>query len=192
MTVRGISRWTALVAFLGASFFASGLSSILEDAPKDAAAKQESVQPEAFFFALSVEDVATSATWYERVLGFETTRTIGQPGKPVRIHLLRRPGAFLELIESEQSRSLTKMEPSIKKRYLLHGVFKIGFRVENLSDTQARLKRLGVPLRGKVITESDGSMRSLQIEDPDGNVIQIFEILDEKDLDAPSRDTPSA
>jgi len=49
----------------------------------------------------------------------------------------------------------------------------------DLDRTRERLERLGVPLRGGVVTEPDASMRSLQVEDPDGNLIQVFEPLDE-------------
>ncbi|MCH9647838.1 MAG: VOC family protein [Deltaproteobacteria bacterium] len=130
-----------------------------------------------FFFALSVADVEASEAWYRRVLGFESVRRIGAEGDAFRIHLLRRDGAFVELVQSGAARSFEAQVPTLKKRHQVHGVFKVGFLVASLDDALARLERLEVPLRGKVITEADGSLRSLQVEDPDGNVIQIFEIL---------------
>ena len=65
------------------------------------------------------------------------------------------------------------------RRHRVHGIFKIGMASRDLDRTRERLERLGVPLRGGVVTEPDASMRSLQVEDPDGNLIQVFEPLDE-------------
>lgn len=143
-----------------------------------AAAELVSLDPQPFFFALSVADVETSEAWYRRVLGFESVGRLGEEGDAFRIHLLRRDGALVELVQSGAARSLDAHVPTIKKRHQVHGVFKIGFLVASLDDALSRLERREVPLRGKVITEADGSMRSLQVEDPDGNVIQIFEILE--------------
>lgn len=133
-----------------------------------------------FFFALSVSDLEASAAWYVRVLGFEEARR-AQFGEPaVRIRLLRRDDALIELIEDPAARAAVELDPPLARRFRLHGVFKIGFVVDSLDETGARLQRLGVPLRGAVVEEPDGSMRSLQVEDPDGNVVQIFELLGER------------
>jgi len=147
--------------------------------PDEAKAEtQPAVAAQPFFFALSVSDVERSSRWYQRVLGFEVARTIDLPERGFKIELLQKEGGFLELTENRAARSLKEVDSSIEKRHLVHGVFKIGFVIDELDDAIAKLAALEVPLRGKVITESDGSMRSLQVEDPDGNVLQLFELLD--------------
>lgn len=132
---------------------------------------------EPFFFALSVADVEASSAWYARVLGFEEVRSVDLPERGTRLRILRRSGALLELVEVEAATPAGGLDPPIERRFLLHGVFKVGFRVESLDRTVERLTELDVALRGEIVTESDGTMRSLQIEDPDGNVVQIFELL---------------
>ena len=127
-----------------------------------------------FFFALSVKDVDASADWYGRLLGLTVRRSVDLgEGRP-RIRLLAGEGSSLELVEAAGSLGIDGVEPPIERRFLLRGVFKVGFRVPDLEETDRRLAKLEIPLRGRVFTESDGSMRSLQVEDPDGNVLQFF------------------
>lgn len=148
-----------------------------QEPPLPPAAPPQTLEASPFFTALSVSSVETSAAWYGKVFGFEVVRKIEQPERGLRIFLLRKPGALLELVETKAATKPTDLEPPLERRFLLHGVFKVGFLVEDLDQTIGRLEALGVELRGKVFTESDGSFRSLQVEDPDGNVIQIFQWL---------------
>jgi catechol 2,3-dioxygenase-like lactoylglutathione lyase family enzyme len=141
--------------------------------------EEEPLAARPFFFALSVADVEASVDWYESVLGLRVVRSADLDARGIRIRLLRGEDIFLELIEDAAAVSLSELEPPLSDRYRLHGVFKIGLRVEDLAETEERLAALDVPLRGRVITEQDGSMRSLQVQDPDGNVLQVFEVLDD-------------
>ena len=142
--------------------------------PASEVAQPLAIQP--FFYALSVRDAEASAAWYARVLGFELARSMDLQEHGVRIRLLERRDALLELVESSSGRDLSELEPSVERRHELYGVFKIGFLVDDLDAAVDALAGHHVPLRGRVIEESDGSMRSLQIEDPDGNVLQLFEL----------------
>jgi catechol 2,3-dioxygenase-like lactoylglutathione lyase family enzyme len=145
--------------------------------PRQQGETPPAVEAQPFFFALSVADVDASAAWYERVFGFAVVSNRDLPEREIRIRLLQRPGAFLELVDDAAARPLTEAAPSAARRSLAHGVFKIGLLSADLDRTLERLSALGVPLRGIVFTEADGSMRSLQVEDPDGNVVQVFELL---------------
>lgn len=168
-------RLTAATAVLGWT-----LSALLTSGAQSHDDRRDALEVEPFFVALSVRDVEKSSQWYERTFGYSTVRKVDLEARGVRIRLLKGPGGVLELVQDRNAKALSDLQPRLAKRYLLHGVFKTGFKVKSLAATQARLKRLGVPLRGKVVTESDGSMRSLQVEDPDGNVIQIFEVIRKK------------
>lgn len=130
-----------------------------------------------FFFALSVQDIDRSSKWYERVFGFRTTRTIDAKDGSTRVCLMKLDGGFLELVELSKARALEELLPDLKHRYLSYGVYKVGFEVKDLDTAISRLNSLQVELRGDVITEPNGSMRSVQVEDPDGNIIQLFQLL---------------
>lgn len=133
--------------------------------------------PAPFFFALSVKDVEASRAWYQKALGFRLKRKADLPERQIRISILETDQGLLELVELPDSRSLEDLIPDATVRDSLRGIYKIGFRVADLDATVRHLEKVAVPLRGKVFTESDGSMRSTQVEDPDHNVVQLFELL---------------
>ncbi|MEM7051290.1 MAG: VOC family protein [Acidobacteriota bacterium] len=163
---KGVGWLLGLIVLLAAP-----LVSADDEAPKG-------FEGQAFFFALSVADVEASVAWYQRVLGFEPVREVDVAARGLRIRLLRRPGAYLELIELAGARSAAEIDPEIAKAYEVLGPFKIGFQVESLDRTLQLFEAQKVPLRGSVIAEDDLRLRSTQIVDPDGNVLQIFESLD--------------
>ncbi len=136
-----------------------------------------------FFAALSVADAEASADWYGRVFGYTIHRSIDVPERGVRIRLMHAERGFVELIELESAVPLDERLPDLNGRYQVHGIFKIGVRVADLDLAIERLEELGVALRGEVITEEDGSMRFAQVEDLDGNIIQIFEELQQQPVE---------
>lgn len=145
--------------------------------PESYAQEGSSIDAQPYFAALSVRNVDTSVAWYERVFGFEVTRSLDNTERGFHIRLLKRSGAFLELVENANAQAAEDLDASLTRPHLLYSIYKFGFLVENLDRVVEQLEALHVPLRGSVFTEADGRMRSLQVEDPDGNVIQIFEIL---------------
>ena len=100
--------------------------------PASASEVSRPLAVEPFFYALSVRDAEASAAWYSRVLGFELARSMDLEEHGVRIRLLERRGALLELVESASARDLSELEPAVERRHELHGVFKIGFLVDDL------------------------------------------------------------
>jgi len=154
-----------------ALFVSSAWPAFCETAEKPA----QALDGTPFFVAISVSDVEASSAWYQRVLGFEPSRAVDLEQRGLRIRILRRDNALLELTESVTARSMAQLDPPVEKRYLLHGVFKFGFLVDDLDQVAKDLERLEVPLRSRIVEEPDGTLRSLQVEDPDGNVVQVFE-----------------
>lgn len=125
-----------------------------------------------FFVALSVADMEQSVTWYRQVFGFAVVREMDLPERGITIRLLSRDGALLELIHDARA-----MPAGDDPRFLRHGVFKFGFLVPDLAAFVTTLESVGVPLRGEIFEEADVGTRALQIADPDGNVIQVFQRL---------------
>jgi len=142
----------------------------------------EPTQPRAldatpFFTALSVSNIEVSSRWYQAVFGLQVARTIDAPEYGARVHLLANRNSLIELIEDSGAATREALLPDLERRTHIHGFFKAGVQVPSLDAAIATLEDLEIELRGRVITEDDGSMRSAQIEDPDGNVWQIFEDL---------------
>lgn len=146
-------------------------------AQEPATSSASAVEPAPFFSAISVADLERSVEWYTRVLGFEIRREASVPARSIEITLLERSDALLELVEIGDARPLSELAPEISRRQFVHGVYKIGFLVEDLDQLIEHLTTLDIPLRSDPIEEPDGGLRSLQVTDPDGTIVQIFERL---------------
>ena len=163
--VRIFSRFSAgilFVALIAASAFA-----------------EQSGPPPAFneplgsFFALSVKDLNASSAWYQQKLGFREVHESASPDGKSRAVLLERDGAILELIHHKQATSGTALRKDYKA-YLVHGIFKVGFIVQDADHTMQRLKANGVPIANGPFTDDALHMRSFIIRDNEGNYIQFF------------------
>lgn len=55
----------------------------------------------------------------------------------------------LRFPEELEARAAAEIDPLIEKPYLVRGLLRLGFLVDELDLTVERLKALGVPLRGK-------------------------------------------
>ena len=130
------------------------------------------------FFALSVPDLDASVKWYVENLGLNPTRLPGSP--EAKVTLLRGNGLFLELIEHSQAFDLEARIPGNPRRFLVHGIFKVGFFVRNLDGTVEGLQKRGVRFKGSVFTDDVAGARSILVLDNNENIIQLFEALHAK------------
>ncbi len=143
------------------------------------AVAQQSGPPPAFaepagsFFALSVRDLNASSAWYQQMLGFREVHQSASPDGKSRAILLERDGAILELIHHQQAVSGNALRKDYKS-YLVHGIFKVGFIVQDADHTMQRLKANGVPIANGPFTDDALHMRSFIIRDNEGNYIQFF------------------
>jgi len=137
------------------------------------AAAESAVAP--VFFAVSVADLDASVKWYTEMLDLNATRL--PEGKQAKIALLQGDGIVVELIEHTESFDVATRVPELEKRYLAHGVFKVGFFVTDLDSTVARLSKRGATFKGKAFTDKVLGARTAQLLDNSGNIIQLFERL---------------
>lgn len=142
-------------------------------------AQQQSGPPPAFnepagsFFALSVKDLNASSAWYQQKLGFREVHQSAAPDGKSRAILLEHDGAILELIHHKQAVAGTALRKDYKA-YLVHGIFKVGFIVQDADHTLQRLKANGVQIANGPFTDDALHMRSFIIRDNEGNYIQFF------------------
>ena len=61
------------------------------------------------------------------------------------------------------------------RRFLVHGVFKVGIFVTDLESTVQRLRESGVTFRGGIINDTNLNVRTILAIDPEGNTVQLFE-----------------
>jgi extradiol dioxygenase family protein len=122
------------------------------------------------FIALSVKNIDTTQKWYCDNLGFTVKKPVANVGTGVRYELLSGNGMLIELIENAKAARPESVDA------LPHGIFKFGFRVNDLD----KLVRM---LSSKAISPKYGPYKSTVtdpanfiVEDPEGNLIQFFEI----------------
>ena len=112
-----------------------------------------------------VRDVARSAEFYSRHLGFRLV----QQRLPAFATLALGP---LDLLLSGRSASGSRPMPDGRVQGP-GGWNRIVLRVSNLPSWIERLKKAGVRFRNALVTGPGG--RQIQLEDPDGNPVELFE-----------------
>jgi catechol 2,3-dioxygenase-like lactoylglutathione lyase family enzyme len=130
------------------------------------------------FFAVSVADLDRSVRWYTETLDLTATRL--PASGPVRIALLRGQGLVVEIVEHPDAFQLDSRLPELQRRFLAHGVFKVGFFVTDLDAAVTRLRARGAVFKGDVFTDPVLAARSILLLDNSDNVIQLFEPLPRK------------
>ena len=130
-------------------------------------------EPSGSFFALSVKNLDATAAWYKQKLGFHEIKQSASPDGKSRAIILERDGAVLELIHHKQAVSGNALMKGYKT-YLVHGIFKVGFIVDDVDHTLQRLKANGVPVYNGPFNDEALHMRSFLIRDNEGNIIQFF------------------
>lgn len=130
-------------------------------------------EPSGSFFALSVKDLNATSAWYKQKLGFHEIKQGASPDGKSRAIILERDGAVLELIHHKQAVNGTALRKDYKP-YLVHGIFKVGFIVQDADHTMQRLKANGVPIANGPYTDEPMHMRTFMIRDNEGNYIQFF------------------
>ena len=112
-----------------------------------------------------VKDVARSVAFYTRHLGFD----LKTQKLPAFATVSIEP---LELLLSGPEASGSRAMPD-GKRQQPGGWNRVVLRVEDLQGEIARLEKAGVPFRNKMEVGPAG--KQIQLEDPDGNPVELFE-----------------
>ena len=112
-----------------------------------------------------VRDVARSAEFYSRHLGFR----IVQQRLPAFATLVLGP---LDLLLSGRGASGSRPMPDGRVQGP-GGWNRIVLRVDNLPSWIDKLRKAGVRFRNAMVTGPGG--RQIQLEDPDGNPVELFE-----------------
>ena len=132
------------------------------------------------FFALSVPNLDDAVRWYGDNLGFDVDYLPQAPDRVARAAILTSPGITIELVEHSRAFAVEKYVPDLKGRYLVQGIFKVGFYVANLDAWVAHLKERAARIQGSVIADPARGMRFVLVEDNNGNLIQLFERIERR------------
>lgn len=112
-----------------------------------------------FLAGINVPDADSAARWYRDNLGF--TENGASTINGLRQVVVERGPYAIEMLSSKDARAL--------------GVSKLGFVVDDLDPVLHELQRRGVHIVRGITTLSQFQIRFMLIQDPNGNVIQLFD-----------------
>lgn len=115
------------------------------------------------YFAVLVEDLERSATWYRAVFGLEELGGSAADDGSWRISNVGNEHLFVELIRDDRATDVERAR----------GFRKVGFHVPDVEIVADRVAR-ATGERPRVLDFSRFGVRIIQIRDPDGNIIQLF------------------
>lgn len=114
------------------------------------------------YFAVLVEDVDRSVTWYRTVFGLDGVGGSEADDGSWRIENLRNERLFVEIIRDDRAEGVERPR----------GVFKVGFEVPDVEAVAERVAR-ATGERPRVLDFAEYGMRIIQLRDPDDNIIQL-------------------
>jgi len=132
---------------------------------RESAPSERSAEPSFHGVRYQVKDVARSAEFYSKHLGFR----IAQQRLPAFATLALGP---LDLLLSGPAASGSRPMPDGRVQGP-GGWNRVVLRVNNLPSWIEKLKKAGVRFRNAMETGPGG--RQIQVEDPDGNPVELFE-----------------
>lgn len=130
---------------------------------------------------LFVEDIDSSLKWYKEKLKFEVEKEVEEyPDYGLKIAFLELNGFHLEIIE--KTNSFKPSEITNKEDKYIGGIFKIGFKTNDLEYIYSQLNMLdGVEFVTGIGELPENQIpikwptKHFLIKDPDGNFIQFFD-----------------
>jgi predicted enzyme related to lactoylglutathione lyase len=119
------------------------------------------------YFAVFVEDVDWSVTWYRTALGLDELGGSAAEDGSWRIENLGNKQLLVELIRDDRAQVVDRAR----------GFRKVGFRVPDVETVADRVAR-ATGERPRVVDFPRFGLRIIQIRDPDGNIIQLSSLLE--------------
>ncbi len=128
----------------------------------------EETEIQGSYFALIVNDVDGSSSWYQAVLGLEELSRSTEEGSYDIINLVG-PGIFVELLQLPHAGE----RPGGQTQ----GPFKVGMLVEDMERFAATLPAAVSP--PNIVFDRENNLLVLQLRDPDNNTVQVMQVLEE-------------
>jgi catechol 2,3-dioxygenase-like lactoylglutathione lyase family enzyme len=132
-----------------------------------------------YLVGLIVADISKSADWYHEHLGFEIAKTMDFPElDSLRIVFLKRDASELELVQKRSSISIKKYVPDYDQNASpVQGITKVAFWVHDVSALADTLRMRGIKILYGPFNDETFKLRSMIIEDLDGNLLQFSQPL---------------
>lgn len=120
-----------------------------------------------FYFAVLVADVDKSVDWYRSIFGLRQIDDSQAEDGSWRIVNLRNSRLFVEIIRDNRAQAVDRAR----------GFLKVGFQVPDVRVVAEGFGKTDEE-RPRIIDDNRHGIRLVQIRDPDGNIVQVFSVIE--------------
>jgi catechol 2,3-dioxygenase-like lactoylglutathione lyase family enzyme len=124
------------------------------------------------FIGLSVPDAPAAASWYQKAFGVSVLHEIKDPDGQAHVFILGSDTLLIELLQHRDAKPPDAA--AHESKYLVHGVFKVGFYVADLDKAVVHLRGLGAEFVTNIVDNREQRLRFVLVRDLNGNVIQLL------------------
>jgi hypothetical protein len=114
-----------------------------------------------------VADLAASTAWYVDKFGLSVKQQIPKTNG-VAATILEGGGLTVELVQRDDA------APPIASAERIHGIFKVGFVIDDLDGTLSALRQRGVDVVAGPFQSTATQRANVILRDNKGNLIQLF------------------
>jgi len=127
------------------------------------------------FVAFSVANTDSTSQWYEKTFGLKLLKEIKPADGTVHIRIIGNDSFMIELVQLPNSKPLTACSIENNQTHLLQGIFKVGIFVKDIVLAERYFKGKNIAIMHGVFEDTDTHTKSLILEDPNGNLLQVLE-----------------
>ncbi len=133
-----------------------------------------------YLAALNAKDASKTAEWYVRNLGFAVMKVMDFPQyDSLRIIFLKLDAFELEVIQKRSSFDIRKFVPDYdQEKSPVRGIAKLAFMAHGIRQLADSLRQKAVKILYGPFDDEAFGIRSVIIEDLEGNLLQFSEPLD--------------
>ena len=128
-----------------------------------------------YFSAVIVSNIDSSVAWYSKVLGLQLRNRTDAPERGFRQANLYKDDLLIELIQVDSSLPGNKILETHPPKTRIRGFAKFGLSVKNIDALFSKLKAQNIKFTGRMVTDPINNKKTFLINDPDDNLIQLFE-----------------
>ncbi len=128
--------------------------------------------------AISVRDIDSAASWYNRYIGFALTDRKDFPEYKVSVGMLQKGDVRIELVRHQESVAPGTVVPKFDNPALLRGYGKIAYEVADIDRTVHKMKAEGVKFISDVkesVGKDFAGQKNCIVLDCDGNWVQLYQ-----------------